>query len=186
MGINILMSKIAITYTEAFIQHAIKKLELTNITIDIYKLGQVFVNSPEFDSFLKNPLISRNEKQKVIDTAIKNSVGSETYKFLSLLIRRNRINILKEITEVYDSLVVKESKFTIVNVRIPMALTPIQKDNLEKKIRQNSPLSRPKIYVKEIIDKSLLGGFVIEMESKKIDFSIATKLKNLDNMLQIT
>lgn len=180
------MSKIATTYTEAFIKYTINKLKLAKSTIDIYQLEKIFQNSPEFDSFLKNPLISRDKKQKLIDISIKNSISSETYKFISLLIQRNRINILKEITEVYDSILVKESKFTIVNVRVPLGLTPIQRYNLEQKLRQNSPHSRQNIHVKEIIDKSLLGGFIIEMESKKIDFSIATKLNNLDNMLQIT
>ena len=67
MGINILMSKIATTYTEALIKNAIKKKKLVNTTIDIYLLQKIFLDSPEFDSFLKNPLISRDEKQRLID-----------------------------------------------------------------------------------------------------------------------
>lgn len=54
-------------------------------------------------------------------------------------------------------------------------------DKITKKLVKDYPLK--KVLIKQKIDKSIIGGLIILVDGKKIDFSISAKMRRINNFL---
>jgi len=62
---------------------------------------EVFLaQTPDLTNYLNNPLIGSDQKQELLDKTLKNQLNNETFKFLSVLVQRDRINLLELIISI--------------------------------------------------------------------------------------
>lgn len=187
MNVNPLVSKIALPYARALYDHSIKQNTLHQVTADCNNLERFLETTPDFLSYLKNPLISNNEKQKKLNSVLKFQVNSDTFNFLGILVKRNRINLLDSILHQYLEIVYKTALVKIVEIQSAFPFTNRQKNKLIAKLKKLTNAREVRVSI--IVDSTLIGGFLIKTRSKRIDFTIKNKLqqlsKHLDNVLDI-
>jgi len=101
MSINPLAAKIASPYARALYDFSVDKNLMHQITADFQNL-EVFLNkTPDLTQYLKNPLISSDKKCEVLEKTLQSQINKETFKFLIVLVERNRINLLQEVIASY-------------------------------------------------------------------------------------
>jgi len=187
MNVNPLVSKIASPYARALYDYSIKQNIMHQITADFQNLELFLETTNDFLSYLKNPLISNNEKQETLNYVLKFQVNTETFKFLSILIKRNRINLLDSIIQQYLELVYQAASIKTIEIQSAFPFTNLQKNNLIKKLKELTNAREIRLII--TIDSTLIGGFLIKTKSKRIDFTIKNKLqqlsKHLDSVLDI-
>jgi len=181
MNGNPLASKIAVPYARALYDYSIKQNIMHQITADFQNLEIFLKTSNELTSYLKNPLIINKQKQEILDKTLKTQVNTETFKFLTVLINRDRINLLDAIIYTYLELVCKAASIKTVEVQSAIPFTNIQKNNLIKKLKELTNAREIRLIIN--VDPSLIGGFLVKTESKIIDFTIKNKLKKLSKHL---
>ena len=97
MSGNPLASKIAAPYARALFDFSVDKNIMHQITADFQNL-EIFLNeSSELTDYLNNPLVSNDAKREVLTKTLESQVNSETFKFLMVLVNRDRINLLTEV-----------------------------------------------------------------------------------------
>ena len=83
---SIVLSKVAEPYAEALLDLAVSNDALKETTNDINIVSQFLANSNDLKKFLGNPLITRTAKKTVVKDILGEQIGSNTLKFLLLLV----------------------------------------------------------------------------------------------------
>ena len=187
MSANPLASKIAAPYARALFDFSVDKNIMHQITADFQNL-EIFLNeSTELTDYLNNPIVNQDAKGEVLTKTLKSQVNSETFKFLMVLIRRDRINLLKSVITNYLELVYETASIKTIEVATAVEFSNAQKNTLIQKLKELTNAREIKLAI--TVDPNLIGGFVIQTESKILDFSIKNQLqqlaKHLDSVLEI-
>ncbi len=187
MSGNPLASKIATPYARALFDFSVEKNIMDQITADFQNL-EIFLNeTPELTEYLNNPIVSEDAKCQILTKTLKSQVNAETFKFLMVLVKRDRINLLKSVIANYLELVYEAASIKMIEVSTAYPFANLQKNTLIQKLKDLTNAREIRLVI--TVDSSLIGGFLIKTESKVIDFTIKNQLqklaKHLDTVLEI-
>ena len=187
MSQNPLTEKIALPYARALFDFSVEKNIMHQITADFQTLDNFFSETKELSEYLNNPLINQKAKREVLAKVLKSQINAETFKFLMVLIDRDRINVLSAIINNYLELVYKAASIKMIEISTASEFTNSQKEILIQKLKELT--NAREIRLIATIDTNLIGGFLIQTESKVIDFTVRNQLrqlaKHLDTVLEI-
>lgn len=187
MSSNPLISKAAVPYARALFDFSVEKNIMHQITADFQNLAGVLNETEELVTCLNSPIISQNTKKKILEKAIKPQINAETFKFLMVLVERNRVNLLLAIISKYLELVYLTASVKMVEVSTACDFSSSQKEALIQKLKELTNAREIRLTV--VVNPSLIGGFSIKTESKVIDFTVKNQLiklaKHLDAVLEI-
>jgi F-type H+-transporting ATPase subunit delta len=187
MSANPLNAKIAAPYARALFDISIEKNIMHQITIDFQNLEIFLIENSELADCLNSPVVSQDAKYEILSEILKSEIHVETFRFLTILIKRNRIDFLEAIIANYLELVCEIASLKTIEVSTAFAFTNLQKNMLVKKLKKLTNAREIRLTLK--LDSSLIGGFLIKTESKVIDFTIKNQLeklaKHLDAVLEI-
>jgi F-type H+-transporting ATPase subunit delta len=187
MSGNPLASKIAPPYARALFDFSVDKNIMHQITADFQNLEIFLEESTELTDYLNNPLVSEDAKGEVLTKLLKSQINSETFKFLMVLVDRDRINLLKSVITNYLELVYETASIKTIEVVTAVEFSNAQKNTLIQKLKELTNAREIKLAI--TVDPNLIGGFLIQTESKVIDFTIKNQLqqlaKHLDSVLEI-
>ena len=184
---NPLAAKIAGPYARALFDFSVEKNIMHQITADFQNL-EIFLNkSSDFTDYLKNPIVSQAAKREILTKTLQSQVNTETFKFLMVLLDRNRINLLNAVIAKYLELVYETASIKTIEILTAFAFTNLQKNTLIQKLKELTNAREIRLVI--TVDPSLIGGFLIKTESKVIDFTVKNQLqrlaKHLDTVLEI-
>jgi len=187
MTINPLAAKIAAPYARALFDFSVEKNIMHQITADFQNLDIFLNETVELTEYFNNPIVSKEAKREVLTKTLKSQINTETFKFLMILVTRDRINLLSSIIARYLELVYETASIKMIEVSTAFVFTNLQKNTLIKKLKELTNAREIRLVI--AVDPSLIGGFLIKTESKVIDFSIKNQLqklaKHLDTVLEI-
>ena len=187
MSTNPLASKIAAPYARALFDFSVEKNIMHQITADFQNLEIFLDESAELTEYLNNPIVSKDAKAAVLTKTLKSQVNTETFKFLMVLVNRERINLLKSVISSYLELVYETASIKMIEVSTAFPFANLQKNTLIQKLKELTNAREIRLVI--TVDPSLIGGFLIKTESKVIDFTIKNQLqklaKHLDTVLEI-
>jgi F-type H+-transporting ATPase subunit delta len=187
MSGNTLTSKIAVPYARALFDFSVEKNIMHQITADFQNLDTFFNESSELSEYLNNPVVKQEAKREILAKTLKSQINSETFKFLMVLVNRDRISLLDSIIKTYLELVYETASIKMVEVSTATSFTNSQKNTLIQKLKELTNAREIRLVI--TLDPSLIGGFLIKTESKVIDFTVKNQLqqlaKHLDTVLEI-
>ena len=187
MSVNPLDLKIASPYARALFDFSVEKNIMHQITADFQNLEIFLTKSSELTKYLDSPVINKKTKSEVLTKILQSEINDETFKFLMILVERDRISILSSIIKNYLELVYKTASIKTIDIVAACELTNSQKTTLIQKLKELTNAREVRLII--TIDSSLIGGFLIKTESKVLDFSIKNQLqkiaKHLDAVLEI-
>jgi len=168
-------SRAALRYAKATLNFAIEKKVTDSIDGDMRYIVQTISDSDELKEMLQSPILEGSSKNQVLKAIFKN-VNDLTKELFSLLVSKKRIGLLNEVAKKYirlnDNL--KGENVALVTTAVP--LTP----SLEKKIlAQVEKITSNKVTLENIIDASIIGGFILRIGDLQYNASISNKLNNL-------
>jgi F-type H+-transporting ATPase subunit delta len=157
------------------------------ITADFQNLDIFLNEATELMEYLTSPVVSQKAKRDILTKTLKSQVNTETFKFLMVLVDRNRINLLNAVINNYLELVYETASIKMIEVATASTFSSAQKNTLIQKLKELTNAREIRLIVN--VDSSLIGGFLIKTQSKVIDFTIKNQLqrlaKHLDTVLEI-
>ena len=145
---------------------------------DITEIGRVLDGEPEFTGLLTSRALAKDERAGIFAKVF----GGDGYaqNLYKLLIRNNRLTergaVIGEFRKLYNS------RFKVEEVRVTSAM-PLSDSAREKIISKLSDSLKKEIRLVENIDKSLIGGVVIDTSGGRLDGSVRTRLSQLQKTL---
>ena len=193
-------SKIANPYSEALLQLGLNlylKEENANtqvffqIIFDMENLLTLLKLTPVLEKYLSNPLIPDKDKKDVLDKCLTKKTSTTTKFFLMLLVDKKRIGFLQSIAQIFLN---KAYKFVCLKFVEVYSASPFNKEQKEQLVEKLKILLGPefttsKVYYSKInvtfrINREILGGFIIKVDSKIIDLSLRGELECLTKQLE--
>ena len=187
MSGNPLTSKIAVPYARALFDFSVEKNIMHQITADFQNLDSFFNESSELMEYLNNPVVKQEAKSEILAKTLKSQINVETFKFLMVLVKRDRINLLSSVINTYLELVYETASIKMIEISTASPFTNSQKTTLVQKLKELTNAREIRLVI--TVDPSLIGGFLIKTESKVIDFTVKNQLqqlaRHLDTVLEI-
>ncbi|MGN1278434.1 MAG: ATP synthase F1 subunit delta [Candidatus Onthovivens sp.] len=176
MGDEVLFNRYAI----ALLEIAIEQNKTEEFRKEVKILKNIFQNSPEFCEILCDVNIDLAKKYSMIDKILA-SVNSDILSFVKVIIKNNRAHYLYKIFKetLYrfdDYLEIQEGKLILSK-----EMSEEEKEKIIKSIEKNEGV---RLELEEVIDPSILGGFIVTLKDNVYDASLKTKLQNLKESLK--
>jgi F-type H+-transporting ATPase subunit delta len=168
-------SKISVRYARALFQSALKKNILEKVNQDMIFISEV-CKLPETKEFLNSPVIVPSKKEKIFHNILGNNIEKLTLSFIDLVVRNGRESFIPAIARVFIHETLKyrgitESVLTTA-VRVDDSVKKQITDLISKEFDT-------KVQLEEVIDKEIIGGFILKIDDKYIDASIRNKLRKI-------
>ena len=174
-----MQSRAAIRYAKAIYEIADEENFIKEIFNDMIRINKLNRDSSDFKNLLSNSIIDNFDKKKAILSLLEKN-NSITEKLLDLLIHNKRVAIISDIASCFIQLYNKNNN---IKEAIIITASPIDKD-LEKKILSQIKIPAAKsINLINLVDASIIGGFIIRYDGKEYNASIKQNLKNLKTEL---
>ncbi|MFO0496063.1 MAG: ATP synthase F1 subunit delta [Flavobacteriia bacterium] len=172
-------TKSASRYAKALLELAIEQNKLDRITEDMAYVAKVNEEEKDFAVLLSSPVVKADKKITIFNEVF---VGFDplTEQFIDLITRNRRENLLAEIAHSFESQV-KQYK-GIVPITL-ISATPLNDKTKETILSKVKGSVKGELEIKELIDESLIGGFIVRMDDKQIDASISRQFNNLKQRL---
>lgn len=174
-----MQSRAAIRYAKAIYEIADEENFIKEIFNDMIRINKLNRDSSDFKNLLSNSIIDNLDKKKAILSLLDKN-NSITEKLLDLLIHNKRVAIISDIASCFIQLYNKNNN---IKEAIVITASPIDKD-LEKKVLSQIKIPAAKsINLINLVDSSIIGGFIIRYDGKEYNASIKQNLKNLKTEL---
>jgi F-type H+-transporting ATPase subunit delta len=130
---------------------------------------------PELRSALRNPQLEPRTKVAVLDELLGDS-DELLRNFLRLVAEKGRIGSIEEIAREFDRLMAREERRLNVELTTARELSDAEAGDLLQQIEQASGRT---IEATRRVDPNLIGGFVLQAGSMRVDASVRGRLEGL-------
>ena len=160
-------------YTLPFVQLVFEKGQQQDVFEKLSQIRAVFEETNLAD-FLSHIGVDDGEKGKAL-RLFQNSDSQLIDNFIEVVILNHRADLFYDMLVEIQHQIEKQSNEFEVTVKSVQALTESQKERLKPMIEQKMGLKVRSL--KQELDASLIGGFVISANNKTIDASIKRQLQ---------
>jgi F-type H+-transporting ATPase subunit delta len=172
-------SKSAVRYAQALLDLAIENNSLDVISSDMKYFDEVASSSREFELLLSSPIVRADKKINVFN-AVFEQFNPITLKFIELITKNGRENVLPQIAQSFDVLLKAFKGIVPITIISAAKLNETTRKEIISKVQSTLKGS---LEVTEEIDTALIGGFIVKMGDKRIDASVASQLTKLKQNL---
>lgn len=174
-------SKVINRYALALFKEAEKSKVLEKVAIDSNNIIGLIKSSKDLHLFFSSPVIKKEKKIKIVESLFKDKVSVLCFDFIKFLIVQNRENLILEILDTYLDLKNSSEGKTKAVVKTAVEFDESDKKKMKKKIDEFTGKDSIPEFVE---DKSLIGGFTVQVNDTVIDASIKRQLDNLKNQFR--
>lgn len=167
-------------YGEALFALALETDNTDSFKSALDTVCEIFKNDPEYVQFLACYGIPVKERTTALETALGSSVPEYILSFLQLLCEHGAIKEYDECINMYNSLYAEHKKQTTATVISAIELSDAQKSSLVQKLEK---MCKKSVTLDCRVDKSVLGGLVIELDGKIIDGSLKHNLLKVKEVI---
>jgi F-type H+-transporting ATPase subunit delta len=170
-------SRIAVRYAKSLLGLAVDHQKLDEVKTDfdlIYKA----LEHRDLANLFRSPIIPANKKLAVVNGIFSGKIGDLSMKYMHLLINKGRESYLKEIAEEYQMMHLKHKQISDITVISAAPMSESVLADLKARLLK-SVSTEDKIQITNVVDPSILGGFILQYDDKRYDASILSKMEQL-------
>jgi len=144
---------------------------------DLERLTELVEAEPQVVRFLDHPLISLDEKERVLARAIETDL---TRRLLRALISLRKSRRMRDVYDTFADIVRRELEMAEVEVRVARPLAPDRQALLHQAIEA---WLRRRVRLTVVVDESLIGGIRVQVDGKVIDNTLKSRLETIKETL---
>jgi len=168
-------SRISVRYAKALFQSALEKNILDRVNLDMIQVKEI-CSIPEVKSILANPVIIPSKKTRILHGLFEKDLHKLTMGLIDLVVKNGRERYIPSIARVFVHETKKHKGVTESVLTTAVKVDPEIKKQVSDLIEK---LFKTKVDLKENIDDSIIGGFILKIEDNYIDASIRNKLRKI-------
>lgn len=167
-------------YAEAILHVAEEKGQAEELLEELNGLVEYLDGNPDLDRFLASPMIEAEPRAQVIEQAFRGRASDLLLDSLLVVNRKGRLSALRAIATAYRAELRTLRGWVDIHVRTAVPLTDALRQRLEQTL---AAATGRKPTLIEKVDPAVIGGLVVEVEGRKIDASVASRLHDLSEAL---
>ncbi|MBS7230426.1 ATP synthase F1 subunit delta [Flavobacterium psychroterrae] len=172
-------TRAAIRYAKAILDLANSKGVAETVNDDMKSIATVIDTNSELSTFIQNPTTKVEVKESALLEVFAN-VNGVTKGLFHLLFENKRFEILEAIALEYKKLFDESNGVEVAKVTTAI---PMDADLEAKVLAKVATLSDKKITIENIVDPSIIGGFILRIGDQQYNASVANRLQVLKREL---
>ena len=173
-------SRVARRYSSALFEIALRDDTIEVISDDL-TLVETFVRDvPYLRAVLLQPLVSEEQKIKVLSDAFGDRITASTLNFLYLLVRKRRENLVDEVIAEYRRLADEKADRVTAHIQSAVPLTDAQVKQITGALEQRTGKN---VKVTTQVTSSIIGGLLVRIGDQVIDGTIRGRLDRVRQQL---
>lgn len=168
-------ARAAIRYAKAMLSLAKDQNSAEAVNNDMKLMANTIANSQDLSNMLKSPVVGSAIKKSALLEIFKES-NALTINLIETLITNKRLALLEQIALQYVVLYDEFKGMQVATVTTAVALTEELSAKVSAKVKA---LTGKDAELKNIIDESILGGFILRVGDIQYNASIANQLSKL-------
>ncbi len=168
------VNRIASRYAKSLLQLAEEQGQLEAVRNDMDTFGSALEHRDLY-LLLKSPIVHADKKISILHAIFKDKMTPLTMSFLDICVMKGREPYLTEMAEGF--IAQYREKKNILSLKV-ISATPLN-DQVQNQIKEQvkaSGMAKGEIQLDATVNPDLIGGFILELEDKRYDASVARKL----------
>lgn len=165
-------------YAKALFDAAVNNDVVDKTLHDMKFVDDTLESSAELRNMINQPFISKTHKRNIFEKLFKDRISDMTLNFLKLMVEKNREDVIINIYEKLYDLYLEYKKIAVVTITSALPLDDATKQRviniLKHKITEESSIE-----INNVIDKDIIGGFIVNYKDFHYDASVKGTVKRL-------
>lgn len=167
---------ISVRYARALIKCSTEAGLEDKVYKDMQTLAKSYIDVPELRCTIDNPMLAKESKETLLKAAAGNDVTTLTEKFIRLVLDEDRESVMQFIANSYITLYRNQKNV----IRGKLTTATAVESAIEKKMQQMVENRTNGIVEFETeVNPDIIGGFILEYDTYRMDASIKTKLNTI-------
>ena len=167
---------ISVRYARALLKSATElKLE-DQVYKEMQALAACYLNVPELRFTIDNPMLSKDKKQMLLETACGQQSSALISKFIALVLKEGRESTLQFMAASYITLYRKQKNITRGKLITAVSVSPETEGKMKQMVESKT---QGTVEFNTEVDPEIIGGFVLEYDTYRMDASVKTKLNTI-------
>ena len=164
------------SYAQAILAVASAESNAAQIEDEIYRFSQVLQSSEELKSTLSDASIPSTRRQQIVEDLLDGQVTQTTVALVSMIVAAGMGSDIKAIADKVVGLGAESRDKAVAEVYSVVDLSSDQQQRLAAALKSATGKD---VEMKIIIDESVMGGLLVQIEDEVIDGTVRTRLKQL-------
>lgn len=169
------MNRAAVRYAKAILNLAQEQKVGEAVESDMNVILDTVKGSNELNDFLQSPMVKPAIKKASLLEIFKDTQGI-TKGLFDILVKNKRVGLLTDVAQQYQLLFDKLNGKEEATVTTAVPLTNDLKQKVLAKVKQ---LTGNDASLENVVDESIIGGFILKVGDYQYNASIASKLTTL-------
>ena len=165
-------------YSDAIFEIASQDDNLSEWGDFLNELSEIFKDR-KIQKFFLDPKINNNDKVALISES-NIQTDQKKINFLKLMIEKNRLFLIDSIYSRYKKLIDLNNGVKRAEIITAFELNETQLNQINDKL---SNMTKTKVIGNNVIDKTILGGFIAKFDDQMLDMSTKGKLSELKDKI---
>ena len=172
---------ISVRYARALIKSALSMKLEDQVHQEMQTLYTSYIDVPELRFTIDNPMLSKDKKQALLTTALGKNPSDLSKKFIALVLKEDRESTLQFMAASYITLYRKQKNIIRGKLITATAVDASTEDKMRKMVEQRT---QGTVEFKTEVNPDIIGGFILEYDTYRMDASVKTKLNNILTQLK--
>lgn len=150
------------------------------ILTQIDQLQEIFREQPDFLKLLSNRALGLQERFGILESTLKAQVHPYVLNFLKILCQRDSLHEFRGCVQVFADSYRRDHQVAMATVTTAAPLSQDQKARIMARLQE---MTGRQVELVEKLDPTVLGGVILEMEGRRWDNTIQSRLKNIRQVI---
>ena len=167
---------VSVRYARALIKSATELKNEDQVYADMQTLVESYIQVPDLRFTIDNPMLSKDKKETLLVTALGAGHADLSKRFVQLVLKEDRQSALQFMAASYITLYRKQKNITRGKLTTAVAVSEATEQKMKQMVESKT---KGTVEFKTEVDPSILGGFILEYDTYRMDASVKSKLNNI-------
>lgn len=173
---------ISVRYARALLKCSVEAGLEDAVYKDMQTLAKSYIDVPQLRSAIDNPMLAKESKEALLKASAGEKSTELTVRFIQLVLNEERENVMQFIANSYITLYRKQKNIIRGKLTTATEVTPA----IEQKMRQMvESKTNGTVEFETEVKPDILGGFILEYDTYRMDASAKTKLSTILKQLAV-
>jgi F-type H+-transporting ATPase subunit delta len=172
---------ISVRYARALLKSATDAKIEDAVYTEMLQLAKSYVDVPQLRFTIDNPMLSKDDKEKLLLTAAGKKPSPLTKVFIQLVLKEDREGVMQFIANSYVTLYRQQKNVIRGRLITAAAVTPATEQKMRRMVESKT---NGTVEFESEVNPDIIGGFILEYDTFRMDASVKTKLNSILNTLK--
>ena len=168
-------TKVANRYAKALFTLALEQGRLDEVQRDM--LAVRGLDHAEFNRMMVSPVINSEAKSRAFNAVFGGKIGQLSHTFFNLVFKKGRSLSLVDIASAFEAMYNDHKGVVVAELTTAVPVSDVLKSELRAKMEALPQMKGKTITLKQNIDPSIIGGYVLQLQGWSLDASIKRDLQ---------